>query len=329
MKLNFNKEFKYERIYGTISAYTTTYNCLREDYPFLESIQSMLGFSQEVVVVDGCSDDGTWEKLQELSKVEPRIQLYQNEFNWDDPGVDGNQKAFSRALCTMDFLFQFDVDEVVHEDDYEKIKMITKRFPTTHDILHLPVIELWGIDEITNRRAIWKWRMSRNKPEISHGINKYARVTHEKTGQVYAREGMSDGCEYVNIMNYEPLIHTGFYNEDFEKARLNNPELFEQMANMAYLQLPKVFHYSWFNLERKIKQLRKGGNWDKMWSLLYQKETMERFPGVDTDEKVKSLAKHLYNQGAEDNDAVKGKSKINLSHPKIMEEWIKMNTNEY
>ena len=59
MKLNFNTNFRYQRIYGTISGYTTTYNCLKEDYPFLESIQSMLGFCDEVVVVDGCSDDGT------------------------------------------------------------------------------------------------------------------------------------------------------------------------------------------------------------------------------------------------------------------------------
>ena len=258
-----------------------------------------------------------------MAAIEPKLQLYQNEFNWEDPGVDGNQKAFARALCTMDFLWQQDSDEVVHESDYEKIKTITKRFPNTHDILHLPVVELWGLNgEATDRRHIWKWRMSRNKPEISHAINKYARITHEKTGQVYAREGMSDGCEYVNIMNYEPLSHTGFYNEEFEKARIENPEVFAQMANMAYEQLPSVFHYSWADIPRKIKQLRKGGNWDRMWSLLYQKETMERFPGVDTDEKVNELAQKLYEQGGEDSDQKKGKFEVSKSQPAIMKEWL-------
>lgn len=328
-KLKVNENFKYERQYGKISSYTTTYNCKQEDYPYLESISSALAFSDEVVVVDGCSTDGTYDELLELQKIygEEKLKIFQNEFDWSEPGMDGAQKAFARALCENEFLVQFDVDEVFHESDTEKWKMLTKRFPKQADILHLPVIELWGPKgEVTARRHNWKWRMSRNKPEITHGINNHARITNEETGRVYARKGMSDGCEYVNTMNYEMLNHVGFYNQQIDQARLTSPHDYMMISNQVINQLPSVYHYSWFNLPRKIKQLKKGGVWDKMWSLLYNEETQERFPGVDTDEQVSELAKKLYEQGGEDSDQLKYKFPLFKTQPAIMKEWVERNS---
>jgi glycosyltransferase involved in cell wall biosynthesis len=36
---------------------------------------------QQLVIVDDCSNDGTWEKLQPLAQNEPRIQLVRHEIN--------------------------------------------------------------------------------------------------------------------------------------------------------------------------------------------------------------------------------------------------------
>ena len=52
-----------ERTVHTLSGYTTTLDCVKQGYPFSECIESMLGFCEQVVVVDGGSTDGTWEKL--------------------------------------------------------------------------------------------------------------------------------------------------------------------------------------------------------------------------------------------------------------------------
>lgn len=317
-----NLDFKYERLFGKISGYTTTYNSL--DYPYEESIRSMLGFCDEVVVVDGGSNDGTWENLEKMAQEDPRLKVYQNEFDWSEPGMDGIQKAFARALCENEFLWQQDADEIVHEDDYEKIKMITKRFPANANILDLPVVELWGPKgEVTGRRHAWKWRISRNKPEITHGINAKARLTDEQTGRVYSQRGASDGCEYVNTMTYEFLPHVGFYTPHIEQARVSAPEQYAEIINKAFNQLPSVYHYSWFDIPRKIQQLKKGGVWDRMWSLLYKQETQERFPGVETEEQVFELAKKLYEQGGEDSDQLKYKFPLLKTQPAIAREWMR------
>ena len=329
IKLTFVEPYKYERIYPKISGYTTCYNCETLGVPYIESIKSMLGFCDEVVVLDGVSDDGTYEKLEELAGQDDKIKLYQNEFDWSEPGIDGNQKAFARALCENDFCWQQDADEIVSEEDYEKIKMITKRFPSDIDILHLPMIELWGDENhCTARRHLWKWRLSRNKPEITQGINKYARIINEETGQVYSN-GNCDGCSYINVMSQEPLPHTGFYNQNLELLRIHAPEEFEKAMNNIYANIPSIFHYSWFNLSNKIKQLKPGGTWEKLWSLLFQKECQDRFSDVNTEEEIKECVKKLHEQGGEDSDQLKYKFKLLKKNPEIMKEWIEKNKEDF
>ena len=60
----------------TISGYTTTKDCVSQKYPFEQSIMSLLGFCDEVVVVDGGSTDGTWEKLEEMSKSHENLLVH-------------------------------------------------------------------------------------------------------------------------------------------------------------------------------------------------------------------------------------------------------------
>ena len=90
---------------------------MKENFPFEISIRSALQFCDEVVCVDGNSTDGTFELLQKMSAEDPRLKIYQNDFDLTEPGIDGNQKAFARCLCENDILVQFDVDEIFHEDD--------------------------------------------------------------------------------------------------------------------------------------------------------------------------------------------------------------------
>lgn len=320
-----SKNFKYEEFFPKIAGYTHLLNPESQGFPYEQSIRSMLGFCNSVVVVEGGSTDGTMETLDKLKEeFGERLNVIEHTWDWDEPGMDGMQKAFGRAMCDVgpnDFLWQQDADEVVHEDDYDKIKKLVKRFPKDTDLLSLPVVELWG-DENTVRtdRHSWKWRLSRNNFRITHGINNNARIFDEKTGKTFAKKGMSDGCEYIDIMTSEFINHKSFYTNELEQLRRSNQEEYGSKMNSLFNELPSVYHYSWCNLERKVRNFR--DFWDKCWSNLYnEKNPTKRFPDVNTEQDIKDAANKLKIQGGEHSQSKT--FKLNRSNPKNMLSWLK------
>jgi glycosyltransferase involved in cell wall biosynthesis len=260
----------------TVSGYTTTRNCIEQKYPYMEAIKSMLQFCDQVVVVDGGSTDGTWESLVELSKKDDRIIINQNKRDWSHPRFavfDGLQKAYARSLCTAEWCWQMDSDEVVHEDDYQKVKTLIKQMPKSMHLLALPVIEYWGGSEKVRIDVNpWKWRLSKNLPHITHGIPKQFRK-YDEDNQLYAAQG-TDGCDYINTENHDIIPCVNFYNRDIHIVRMmslegndEHLEVYENWFNNLINQLPCVHHYSWYNLERKIKTYK--NYWSKHWQSLY------------------------------------------------------------
>lgn len=263
-------------IFPRISGYTTTYNCLSQKYPFEKSIKSLLPFCEEVIVMDGGSNDGTWEKLQELAEQHDQIKVHQNSIDWSSPRSaveDGGQKARARALCTQKYCWQQDVDEIVHESHYELIAKLMPQFPAFVDLISLPVVEYWG-----NKGKIrldvnpWKWRLSRNKPNITHGIPLALRK-YDEDGHLYAAQG-TDGCDYIDSTTGEPLQHASFYTPDMHQLRMaafhgdkEALKKYEGLFNNLVSKVPGVFHYSWYDLERKIKTYK--GFWQTHWESLY------------------------------------------------------------
>ena len=295
----------------TISGYTTTKNCIEQKYPFIQSIKSMLMFCDEVCVVDGGSTDGTWEQLETLCASNDKLKIKQVVRDWNHKRFavfDGLQKAEARTMCTMDFCWQMDSDEVVHENDGVKIHNIINNFPTDCDLLALPVIEYWGsLDKVRCDINSWKWRVSRNKENITHGIPKQLR-NYDDEGNLYAKLG-TDGCDYIDSKTGEPINFMTFSNSKVNELQQyvhDVPEAlekYEQWFNNVIQQLPPVFHYSWFNIERKILTYK--NYWSKHWQSLFniaQVDTADNNmffdkPWSDVSEKdVKEMALKLKNE---------------------------------
>jgi len=96
-------------------------------------------------------------------------------------------------------------------------------------------------------------------------------------------------------MSNQPLQHVGFYNQQIETARLTNPEEYARIMNQIFANQIKIWHLSWWDLEKKINQFKTG--WNRQWNVLYQTENEERFPGIETKEQIEELAKRLEKQG--------------------------------
>lgn len=333
----------------TISGYTTTFNCIKQGYPYIESIKSLLSVSSEVCVVDGGSDDGTWESLLELQKVDSKLKLKQITRDWNNPRFalyDGMQKAEARKMCTGDYCWQMDVDEIIHEQHVSKVKDLCKMMPKYIDIMCLPVIEFWGKEgKVRIDVTPWKWRFSRNKKNITHGIPKQLRQ-YDENGELYALPG-TDGCDMIFEDSGEIVPSVNFWNNQFETFRqnvlsnANSIKDYEHLMNQIYGMLPCVFHYSWWDIERKIKTYQK--YWQKHWQSLYNQVIVDNaknnmFFNVSwsevTDEMIKEKAQELSINTAGHifhtkwlNLSSQQRPHIiltNLTHPQIMENFLKV-----
>lgn len=259
----------------TISGYITTYNCEKQGYPYVQSIKSMLGFCDEVCVVDGGSTDGTFENLDRLSREDSRVKIKKITRDWSHKRhaiFDGMQKAEARSMCTSEFCWQMDSDEVVHEDDYQKIVDLCKKIPSNVEIVSLPVVEYWGgPDKVRVDIQPWKWRLSRNLSHITHGIPSHLRKEDEFG--TFALPG-TDGCDMIHKETGVPIGHLTFHTEESERVRIaalsGNKDaisVYQQWFNQVVENIPGVHHYSWYDMPRKMRLYR--DYWTRHWNSLF------------------------------------------------------------
>jgi len=262
----------------TISGYMTTYNCFAQDYPYLQTIKSMLHFCDEVCIVDGGSTDGTWDTLTAICMSEPKLKIKQVSRDWSHPRhavFDGAQKAEARSMCSSDFCWQMDSDEIVHENDALKIIELCKSMPPNIDIISLPVVEYWGGPEkVRCDIQPWKWRLSRNAPYITHGIPSDLR-RYDSNGDLCSAEG-SDGCDMIHKETGVRLPHVTFHTGETEALRQaavsgNSQALskYQEWFNAVVKNIPGVHHYSWYDIPRKMRLYR--DYWTRHWNSLYNK----------------------------------------------------------
>jgi glycosyltransferase involved in cell wall biosynthesis len=329
----------------TLSGYSTTYNCVDQQYPFVESITSLLDVCDEVVVVDGGSSDGTWDILTAMSEENPKLKIKQIDRDWNHPRhavFDGMQKAAARDLCTGDFCWQQDVDEVIHQDDYQKIRNLLVSTPKSVNLICLPVVEFWGSKgKIRIDINPWKWRLSRNHPDITHGIPASLR-RYDENGDLYSAPG-SDGCDYVTRSTGDFVPHVNFHTQQTEQLRQvaqTNSSAREQYVSWltAVIQnIPGVYHYSWFNLPRKIRTYK--NYWSRHWQSIFnmeQEDTAENNMFFNkswsdvSDEDVDQLSTRLeqemggwiFHRKIDWNNPTPSVMINDVTHPTLMEDYV-------
>ncbi|GAB4253340.1 MAG: hypothetical protein Kow0079_08790 [Vicingaceae bacterium] len=108
-----------------VSGFTIVRNGIKYDYPFIESIQSILPVCDEMIVAVGNSEDETLEAIKNINS--PKIKII--ETVWDDSLREGGRvlavetnKAFDAISDDSDWAFYIQADEVFHEADLPKIK---------------------------------------------------------------------------------------------------------------------------------------------------------------------------------------------------------------
>ena len=334
----------------TLSGYTTSRNCFKGDYPIKEVIGSLLEFCDEVVVADSSNkEDDTLEYLLEYASREPRLKVkHFDDIDWSYVyhGVyDGLMKARARALCSSEFLFQSDMDEIVHPDDYEKVRNIINHFPQELSLIALPVIDYWGSDgKVRVDVPSWKWRISRNVSVITHGIPKSLR-RYDEQKRLFAAHG-TDGCNYIHSITGEEIPFGNFVSNDSERLRHS---AIRNGAHATHYQgwfqhildnLPATHHFSWFSLTRKTRSYK--NFWSGFWKSLYNEDVNKPNPMFGdlppdeiTEELICKTAAELNTIGGWvfhspwDKKTFTNHIRVSQSFPPIMTQWMERNRDKF
>jgi len=102
-----------------VSGFTFIRNGVKFQYPFKESILSILPICDEFIINYGESEDSTLQKLQELkNKFPKKIKIIKSK--WDENLREGGkilaqQTNIALSHCLGDWCFYLQADEVVHE----------------------------------------------------------------------------------------------------------------------------------------------------------------------------------------------------------------------
>jgi glycosyltransferase involved in cell wall biosynthesis len=112
-----------------ISGFSFVRNGVKFDYPFLESITSLLPLCDELIIAVGKSDDDTLGRIRSLGS--PKIRII--ETVWDEKLRTGGrvlaeQTDIALNHTTGDWAFYLQADEVLHEADRPAIREAMVRY---------------------------------------------------------------------------------------------------------------------------------------------------------------------------------------------------------
>ncbi|MEO6930270.1 MAG: glycosyltransferase, partial [Chitinophagaceae bacterium] len=118
-----------------VSGFSYVRNGFTYDYPFVESIRSVLPLCDEFIMVIGDSNDGTREAVVAIN--DPKIRIV--DTIWDENSRKGGfifsqQANIGLDNCTGDWCFHIQADEVIHEKDYKEIRQCMAKYFQTPEV---------------------------------------------------------------------------------------------------------------------------------------------------------------------------------------------------
>jgi len=157
-----------------VSGFTIIRNAIKNDYPVIEAITSVLPVCDEFIVAVGKSEDTTYDLIKQIPSDKIRII----ETVWDDTLRAGGRtfaletdKALQAVSPESDWCFYIQADEVLHEKYHDTVREAMIRFKDDKmvDGLLFNYRHFWGSYDYVGES--WQWyrreiRIIRNNKDI-------------------------------------------------------------------------------------------------------------------------------------------------------------------
>ncbi|MCM2323602.1 MAG: glycosyltransferase family 2 protein [Oligoflexia bacterium] len=118
-----------------VSGFTILRNGTKFDYPYLESLRSLLPLVDELIVNVGRGEDDTLERIQEFARTEGggKVSWFETDWPLNDPEkrkgglILSEQTNLALERCTGDWCLYLQADEVLHEGDAPRLRQAMER----------------------------------------------------------------------------------------------------------------------------------------------------------------------------------------------------------
>jgi len=142
-----------------VCGFTFLRNAVQYDYPFVQSLQSLLPLCDKIIVAVGNSTDNT---LEAVHKIDPKLVII--ETTWDDTQKQGGRvlaletdKAFQAIPPEYDWAFYLQGDEVVHEKYYPAILEAMRKYQNDKEVdgLLFKYLHFFGSYDYVGSKYSW------------------------------------------------------------------------------------------------------------------------------------------------------------------------------
>ncbi|MFZ9594824.1 MAG: glycosyltransferase family 2 protein [Bdellovibrionia bacterium] len=150
-----------------VSGFTLLRNGTQFDYPFLESLHSLLPVVDELVINVGIGDDDTLEQVNRFAKTHGlgKVRFFESDWQLHIPEkkqgglILSEQTNLALDACTSDWCVYLQADEVLHEKDMPQLKTSLQRAMNDPQIEGL-VFDYWhfygSFDVIQHSRSTYR-----------------------------------------------------------------------------------------------------------------------------------------------------------------------------
>jgi glycosyltransferase involved in cell wall biosynthesis len=151
-----------------ISVYTAIRNATILDFPIAEVLRHHLPLADEFVVLEGYSDDNTFDIV---SAVDPKVRVIREVWDRSEPGAWWrNFKQKAKSHCTGDWCIFVDADEFIPEWEFDRVRSMIAA--TDKALIPVRLLNFYGNYKVLNIRPerirwpVTKFVIHRNQPDI-------------------------------------------------------------------------------------------------------------------------------------------------------------------
>lgn len=230
-----------------VAGFTFIRNAVKNDYPVVEAITSILPLCDEFIVALGNSDDGTDKLIEGIGS--PKIKIINTV--WDETMREGGavfaaetDKAFNAISPDADWAFYIQGDECVHEKYLPVIKKEMEDSLADERVegLLFKYLHFYGSYDYYGHSRRWyrrEIRVLRNKS----GVHSY------RDAQGFRIDGRKLNVKLIDAFIY----HYGWVKPPAGlKNKLRNFNQFYHDDNWLAENLPETFEFDYKNADRLV-----------------------------------------------------------------------------